>query len=166
MKTSQFSVEQIIAMLKQAEAGVGVPDLCRQHGIEVAPSPPAARVVRVLERVLGERGAPERITVDNGPECISRAVDAWACQRNITLDFIQPGKPTQNAFIASFNGKFRDQCRDRHWFTSLDDAIATIAAYRRHDNAERPHSALGNRTPGGIPARPRSARLPWVSDTA
>lgn len=115
--------------------------------IEVAPSLPSQRVVRVLERVLLERGTPQRITVDNGPEFISRAVDAWAYQRKITMDFIQPGKPMQNGFIESFNGKFRDECLDRHWFTSLDDAIATIAEYRRHYNAERPHSALGNRTP-------------------
>ena len=115
--------------------------------IEVAPSMPAQRVVRVLERVLQERGNPQRITVDNGPEFISRAVDAWAYQRTITMDFIDPGKPTQNAFIESFNGKFRDECLDRHWFTSLDDAVATISAYRREYNAERPHSSLGNLTP-------------------
>jgi putative transposase len=115
--------------------------------IEVAPSMPAQRVVRTLDRVLQERGTPQRITVDNGPEFISRAVDAWAYQKNIVMDFIDPGKPTQNAFIESFNGKFRDECLDRHWFTSLDDAVATITAYRRHYNADRPHSSLGNLTP-------------------
>lgn len=115
--------------------------------IEVAPSLPAQRVVRVPERVLDERGTPQRITVDNGPEFISRTVDALAYQRKIIMDFIQPGKPMQNGFIESFNGKFRDECQDRHWFTSLDDAIATIATYRRHYNTERPHSSLHNRTP-------------------
>jgi putative transposase len=115
--------------------------------IEVAPSLPAQRVVRVLERVLSERGTPQRITVDNGPEFISRAVDAWAYQHHVIMDFIQPGKPMQNGFIESFNGKFRDESLDRHWFTSLDDATATIATYRRHYNTERPHSSLGNRTP-------------------
>lgn len=115
--------------------------------IEVAPSLPAQRVVRVLERLRGERGTPQRITVDNGPEFISRAVDAWAYQHHITMDFIQPGKPMQNGFIESFNGKFRDECLDRHWFSSLDDAIAVIATYRRHYNTERPHSSLDYRTP-------------------
>lgn len=115
--------------------------------IEVAPSLPAQRVVRALERILDVRGTPQRITVDNGPEFISRALDAWAYQRGIILDFIQPGKPMQNGFIESFNGKFRDECMDRHWFLSLDDALETIAAYRRHYNTERPHSALGYRTP-------------------
>jgi putative transposase len=115
--------------------------------IDVGPSMPAQRVVRALERVLQGRATPQRITVDNGPEFISRAVDAWAYQKGIVMDFIDPGKPTQNAFIESFNGKFRDECLDRHWFVSLDDAVATISAYRRHYNVERPHSSLGNRTP-------------------
>jgi putative transposase len=115
--------------------------------IEVAPSLPAQRVVRVLERLGAERGVPQRITVDNGPEFISQAVDAWAYRHHITMDFIQPGKPMQNGFIESFNGKFRDECLDRHWFMSLDDAIAVIADYRRHYNLERPHSALNYRTP-------------------
>lgn len=115
--------------------------------IEVAFSLPAHRVVRVLERVLTERGTPQRITVDNGPEFISRAVDAWAYQRKIIMDFIQPGKPTQNAFIESFNGKFRDECLDRHWFKDLDDAITIIEGYRVFYNTRRPHSSLGNRTP-------------------
>jgi putative transposase len=115
--------------------------------IEVSRSLPAQRVVRVLERILAEHGAPKRITVDNGPEFISRAVDAWAYQHGVILDFIQPGKPMQNGFIESFNGRFRDECLDRHWFTSLDDAMATIAAFRRFYNAERPHSSLDYRTP-------------------
>jgi putative transposase len=118
--------------------------------IEVAFSLPAHRVVRVLDRVLTERGTPQRITVDNGPEFISRAVDAWAYQRKIVMDFIQPGKPTQNAFIESFNGKFRDECLDRHWFTTLDDAAATIESHRRLYNTVRPHSSLGNRTPAAF----------------
>ena len=115
--------------------------------IEVAFSLPAHRVVRVLERVLAERGTPQRITVDNGPEFISRAVDAWAYQRKIVMDFIQPGKPTQNAFIESFNGKFRDECLDRHWFKDLEDATAIIGEYRVFYNTRRPHSSLDNRTP-------------------
>jgi len=115
--------------------------------IEVAPSLPAHRVVRVLERVVQERGVPQRITVDNGPEFISRAVDAWAYQQKVVMDFIQPGKPMQNGFIESFNGKFRDECLDRHWFTSFEDATATIESHRQFYNNERPHSSLGQRTP-------------------
>ena len=115
--------------------------------IEVATSLPGQRVVRALEQVLEQRGVPQRITVDNGPEFISRAVDAWAYHRHITMDFIQPGKPAQNGFIESFNGKFRDECLNRHWFTSLDDAVTTIAAYRREYNVDRPHSSLNNLSP-------------------
>jgi putative transposase len=116
-------------------------------GIEVALSLPAQRVVRALERIVAEHGKPSRITVDNGPEFISRHLDAWAHQHDITLGFIAPGKPSQNGFIESFNGKFRDECLNRHWFTSLDDAISTIEEYRMHYNTQRPHSSLGYLTP-------------------
>lgn len=128
---------------------LNVVDVCTREciGIEVAVSLPAQRVVRVLERLVALYGAPQRITVDNGPEFISRCLDAWAYQHGITLDFIQPGKPSQNGFIESFNGKFRDECLNRHWFTSLDDAMTTIEAYRIDYNTRRPHSALGYRTP-------------------
>ena len=116
-------------------------------GIEVALSLPAQRVVRALERIVAQHGKPTRITVDNGPEFISRQVDAWTHQHGITLGFIAPGKPSQNGFIESFNGKFRDECLDRHWFTSLDDAITTIKEYRMQYNTLRPHSSLGYLTP-------------------
>ncbi len=115
--------------------------------IEVAPSLPAYRVVRVLDRLREAGATPQRITVDNGPEFISRLVDAWAYEHKVTMDFIQPGKPMQNGFIESFNGKFRDECLDRHWFTSLDDAITTIESHRQFYNTQRPHSSLGQRTP-------------------
>ena len=130
--------------------------------IEVAPSLPAQRVVRALDRVVQEGGTPQRITVDNGPEFISRAIDAWAYQHGVVMDFIQPGKPMQNGFIESFNGRFRDECLDRHWFTSLDDAVSTIAAYRRHYNAERPHSSIGYRTPNEFAALHAQRPCPQV----
>jgi len=85
-------------------------------------------VVQVLERVAQERGLPEAIQVDNGPEFISRVVDPWAYAKGVALHFIEPGKPVQNAFIESFNGKFRDECLNQNWFTSLGNARRTIEA--------------------------------------
>jgi hypothetical protein len=92
-------------------------------------------------------GLPTTITVDNGPEFISNALDQWAYARGVTLHFIQPGKPTQNAFIESFNGRFRNECLNANWFDSLDHAREVIEAWRCDYNAERPHSALGGLTP-------------------
>lgn len=90
--------------------------------IEADTSLPGLRVVQVLERVVQERGLPEAIQVDNGPEFISRAVDQWAYANGVALHFIDPGKPVQNAFIESFNGEFRDECLNQNWHTSLEDA--------------------------------------------
>lgn len=86
---------------------------------------------------------PNAIVLDNGPELTSKAMFLWAQQTGVMLDFIQPGKPTQNAFVESFNGTFRDACLNQHWFTSLKDARETIAKWRKHYNEERPHSSLG-----------------------
>ena len=85
--------------------------------------------------------------VDNGSEFTSHAVDAWAYERGIKLDFIRPGKPTENGYIESFNGKFRDECLNENWFVSLDDARRKIEAYRVDYNEVRPHSSLDNQTP-------------------
>jgi len=87
------------------------------------------------------------IVVDNGPEFTSKALDAWAYERGVQLHFIRPGKPVGNAFIESFNGKFRDECLNEHWFLDLDDARTKIEAWRIDYNEVRPHSALGNHTP-------------------
>ena len=92
--------------------------------IEVDTSLGGARVRRVLERVAAERGRPEAILSDNGPEFQSRAVEAWALEAKVRRDFIEPGKPVQNAFIESFNGRFREECLNTHWFTNLADAKA------------------------------------------
>ena len=86
---------------------------------------------------------PNAIVLDNGPELTSKAMFLWAQRTGVMLDFIQPGKPTQNAFVESFNGTFRDACLNQHWFTSLKDARDTIATWRKHYNEERPHSSLG-----------------------
>ena len=115
--------------------------------IEVDTSLPGARVVQVLEQVGRVRGVPETIVVDNGPEFAGKALDAWAYQRGVGLHFIEPGKPVQNAYIESFNGKFRDECLNEHWFGSLAEAQAIVEAWRQDYNTVRPHSSLGNRTP-------------------
>jgi putative transposase len=92
-------------------------------------------------------GQPEVIVVDNGPEFGGAELDAWSYQKGIRLHFITPGKPVENAYIESFNGKFRDECLNENWFLGLDDARTKIAAYRTDYNEVRPHSSLDNMTP-------------------
>jgi len=115
--------------------------------IEVDTSLPGQRVVRVLEWLQQTRGVPEVIQVDNGPEFISQVVDQWAFANGVRLHFIEPGKPVQNAFIESFNGKFRDECLNQNWFVSLAEARQVIETWRVDYNTARPHSSLGYRTP-------------------
>ena len=116
--------------------------------IEVDTSLPGVRVARVLDRVIAERGAgPVEITLDNSPELTSRALDQWAYERGVRLRFIEPGKPIQNAFIESFNGRLRDECLNEHWFLTLVHAREVIEEWRIDYNQRRPHSALGNLTP-------------------
>jgi len=90
---------------------------------------------------------PDRIKVDNGSEFISKALDRWAYENKVTLDFSRPGKPTDNAYIESFNGSLRDECLNAHWFMSLSDARGKIEDWRRDYNEFRPHSSLNNLTP-------------------
>lgn len=105
-------------------------------------------VVHVMERLRLFAGrCPERIQVDNGSEFISKVLDKWAYENGVTLDFSRPGKPTDNALIESFNGSFRDECLNAHWFLSLDDARKKTEAWRKEYNGFRPHSSLGNLTP-------------------
>jgi putative transposase len=87
------------------------------------------------------------LILDNGPEFAGTALDAWAAQHGVHLHFIQPGKPVQNAFIESFNGKFRDECLNEHWFLTLQEAQLVIEAWRREYNEERTHSGIGDLTP-------------------
>jgi len=98
--------------------------------IEVDCSLSATRVTRVLEAVIDQRGVPGSIRLDNGPEFTSRCFVAWAEQRGIRLVYIQPGKPVQNSFIESFNGRFRDECLNANWFENLADARRKIEAWR------------------------------------
>ena len=104
-------------------------------------------VVRALEQVTTERGKPQSIRVDNGPEFISRSLDLWAYFNGVKLDFSRPGKPTDNAVIESFNGRLRDECLNQHWFLSLDEAKRLTEAWREDYNRVRPHASLGQRTP-------------------
>jgi len=115
--------------------------------IEVDTSIGGQRVASVLTQVSGFRGLPESIVVDNGPEFISNALDAWAYVRGIKLHFIRPGKPVDNAFMESFNGKLRDECLNENWFMSLEHARAVVEQWRVDYNQERPHSSLGGLTP-------------------
>ena len=110
--------------------------------IEVDTSLGGLRVRRVLDRIASERGLPEAIVLDNGPEFRGRALAAWSEERSVRLEFIQPGKPAQNAFVESFNGRLRDECLNANWFTSLSDARRKIEDWRQDYNQQRPHSAL------------------------
>ena len=121
--------------------------------MKVAQSLPAAAVTDALEEVIGQRGAPEAIQVDNGSEFTSNHFDAWAYLREIQLDFIRPGKPIDNAYIESFNGRLRDECLNSSWFQSLDDARQAIQDWRRDYNDVRPHSGLGDLPPSEFAAK-------------
>ncbi|GAB3330156.1 hypothetical protein GCM10027299_34570 [Larkinella ripae] len=96
---------------------------------------------------------PKRIQVDNGSEFISKALDKWCYDNKVTLDFSRPGKPTDNQFIESFNGSFRDECLNAHWFLSIKDAQEKVEAWRQEYNDFRPHSSLGNLTPNEVGMR-------------
>lgn len=104
-------------------------------------------VVAALELAVRRHGKPDRIRVDNGPEFISRDLDLWAYANKVILDFSRPGKPTDNAFIESFNSRLRQECLNQHWFLSLNDAKEKVEEWRQDYNDFRPHSALGNIPP-------------------
>ena len=115
--------------------------------IDVNRSIRSLRVVEILNQVIKLRGKPNVIICDNGPEFDSQAVDVWAFQNGVKISFIDPGKPVQNAYIESFNGKFRDECLDANWFTCLEHARLTIEVWRHDYNHHRPHSSLNYKTP-------------------
>jgi putative transposase len=115
--------------------------------IEVDTSLGGLRVRRVLDRIASERGLPEAIVVDNGPEFRGRALAAWSEERGVRLEFIQPGKPVQNAYVESFNGRLRDECLNANWFTSLSDARRKVETWRQDYNEQRPHSSLNYSPP-------------------
>jgi len=115
--------------------------------IEVGQSLRGEHVVRVLNRLTAQRGAPTRLYCDNGSEFGSQIVDLWAYQHQVRIDFSRPGKPTDNAHVESFNATLRRECLNAHWFESRHDAKARIEAWRREYNESRPHRALRDRTP-------------------
>lgn len=104
-------------------------------------------VATVLERITKTHGVPKRIKVDNGPEFISKDLDRWAYWNHVELDFSRPGKPMDNALVEAFNSRFRQECLNAHWFLSLQDAQTKINSWRYEYNVNRPHSALGYRSP-------------------
>jgi putative transposase len=104
-------------------------------------------VARLLEHLNETCGLPETLVVDNGPEFTSKAMSQWSYRTGVNLAFIRPGKPMENAYIESFNGRLRDECLNEHWFPTLDAARKIIEAWRIYYNNQRPHSALKNLTP-------------------
>jgi putative transposase len=118
------------------------------------------RVARTLAELAHEYGKPKALLTDNGPEFRSRAVEAWAYRNGVRLDFLQPGKPMQNAFVESFNGHFRDECINEHWFGSLEEAREVIEDCGLDYNQVRPHSSLGDVPPEEYAARLVSFQVP------
>lgn len=124
--------------------------------IPVAMGMSGDEVVKALEAVAAFRGYPEAVRTDQGPEFTGKALDQWAYTHGVKLKLIQAGKPTQNAYIESFNGKFRDECLNEHWFRDLHHAREIISAWRLDYNENRPHSALGYLTPSEFAATVRT----------
>ena len=135
--------------------------------LETGHSVAGRHVVEVLDRLVHERKAPISIVMDNGPEFTGAALDTWAQARGVKLDFITPGRPVQNAFRESFNGKFRNECLDQNLFHDLADARVKIERWRHEYNTERPHSSLNYETPDQVAQRyadrrPENAPESWV----
>ena len=128
--------------------------------LEVETSFASRRVTRELDRIVAERGAPEAIRCDNGPEFTSRHILAWALERKIELVHIEPGRPMQNGYVESFHGKLRDECLNASWFGNLFEARVKIGAWREEYNEERPHSSLGYVTPRKFARRMAALRSP------
>lgn len=123
------------------------------------------RLVRFLDDLAVRGGLPEEIVLDNGPEGTSKAMFEWSERTGVKLCFIEPGKPTQNAFIESFNGRCRDECLNQNWFRSIRHAREAIEEWRIHYNTKRPHSALGYKTPSEfLSPRARALEL-WDGST-
>jgi putative transposase len=134
--------------------------------IEPAHSLTGDDVAELLDRVSQFRGYPQAVRTDQGPEFTCRALDQWAYQRGVDPLLIQAGKPTQNAYIESFNGKLRDECLNEHWFRDLHDARTIISAWRRDYNEQRPHSALGYLAPAQFAASQRQHAIGFLEHQA
>ena len=127
--------------------------------IEAGQSLKGDDVVRVLNRVKQQRGVPKFLFCDNGSEFTSQAMDLWAYQNGMKIDFSRPGKPTDNAFVESFNGTFRAECLNAHWFGTLTEAKRLIEAWRQEYNESRPHRSLGERTPSEFASEDAASRV-------
>ncbi len=127
--------------------------------LETSTSFPSRRVTRELERAIALHGKPQSIRCDNGPELTSRHFLAWAIEWKIDIVHIQPGKPTQNGGMESFNGKLRDECLNTSWFWNLFDARRKISAWKTEYNSRRPHSSLGYLTPDEFAQKWKAASL-------
>ena len=134
--------------------------------IEVGPSLKGEDVVRVLNRIKAQRGAPKMLFCDNGSEFSSQAMDLWAYQNGVRIDFSRPGKPTDDAHVESFNGTFRQECLNAHWFMTLSEAKEIIEAWRREYNESRPHTALGHVPPAEFAAWDGASPVPGRSKEA
>jgi len=147
----RWSIDFVLDVLSNGRRirTLNIVDDCSREcpAIEIVTSLTGMWVVRVLERLSYIRKLPRAIVVDNGSELVSKALDEWPYRNGVRLHFIEPGKPVQNAFIESFNGKFQDECLNEHWFTNLADARWTIEEWRIDYNTRRPHSSLGYMTP-------------------
>ena len=119
----------------------------------------AEDVLATLEGTCASMRYPKTIRVDPGSEFVSRDLDLWAYVKGVTLDFSRPGKPTGNAFIEAFNGRLRAECLNRHWFLTLADAREKLGDWRKYDNEDRPHGAIGNKPPASL-MTPASASSP------
>ena len=136
--------------------------------IEVDTSLSGLRAARTLDEIASRRGSyPSRLVLDNGPECTSKALDQWAYERGVTLAFIRPGKPIENCFVESFNGRFRDESLNLHWFHTLEAARRKIEAWRLDYNEVRPHSSLDQKPPAeyrrGLRSQATSAPV-WLTE--
>lgn len=127
-------------------------------GIAAELSMSGERVVALLEQIAATHGLPKTICVDNGPEFISRVLDAWAWRRGVQLCFSRPGKPTDNAFSEAFNSRLRQECLAINWFVSMEDAQTQLENWLMDYNTERPHSSLGNQSPQEFLARWQASR--------
>lgn len=129
---------------RRLRVGNVVDDCTREAASRVDRSIPAVRMIELLDRFAADRGGyPESITCDNGPEFTSDAFDQWADSHGVKINFIQPGKPVQNCYVESFNGRMRDECLNQNWFTTIDDARRIITGWTEEYNEEREHGTLG-----------------------
>ena len=128
--------------------------------IEVGPRLRGEHVVEVLDRIVRRRGTPKHLFADNGSEFTGHLVDLWAYHHGVRIDFSRPGKPTDNAFIETFNGSFRDECLNVHWFDTIAQARREIEAWRNEYNEGRPHAALGYLSPSEYAAGATASRSP------